>query len=143
MNYDINATTTNSKDLYYEEKRVDYHDQDQTVREKKYNDVVKEKRIWDNLMAESSYIHDNFNRLNENKQQLNNKINKLKDLIKDSDLKRQYMAHNFLNLTNEDLEHMVTEIKQRASKLDTQIEHYKPELTIDELLDKNGCFNGV
>lgn len=53
------------------------------------------------------------------------------------------MQHNFMNLTSEDLENMVNEIKVKATKMDTQIDHYKPELTIDELLDKNGCFNGV
>jgi len=53
------------------------------------------------------------------------------------------MSHNFNNLTNEDLEGMVTEIKQKSTILNTQIEHYKPELTLDELLNKNGCFNGI
>jgi len=46
-------------------------------------------------------------------------------------------------LSTDDLEEMVSEVKQRATKIDTQLDHFKPELTIDELLDKNGAFNGV
>jgi len=53
------------------------------------------------------------------------------------------MQHNFNDLNTEDLADMINEIKDKTTKLDTQIVYYKPELTIDELLDKNGCFNGV
>jgi len=53
------------------------------------------------------------------------------------------MQHNFKDLNTEDLVDMIDEIKDKTTKLDTQIVYYKPELTIDELLDKNGCFNGV
>jgi hypothetical protein len=53
------------------------------------------------------------------------------------------MQHNFKDLNSEDLANMIDEIKDKTTKLDTQIVHYKHELTINELMDKNGCFNGV
>lgn len=69
------------------------------------------------------------------------RINLLLNLLKDSDLKRKY--NNLSNTSHDQLNNLVDEVKLKASKLDTQLDHYKPELSIDELLDKNGCFNGV
>lgn len=87
LNYD--TSNTNANELLQEEKKLDQHDQDQNEREKKYNNILKEKKVVDNLLSESTYIHENFNQLIENKQKFQNKINGLKELMKETDLKRQ------------------------------------------------------